>query len=179
MYACAWPFTDLQQTSTSPSNPASHLYNTTGIYSHFPDLSLPSPDKQGHIIRKKKRKGMHVPFSSSSPAHVCTHLPTSAFKWQLWIFIASIGVESVPPINYYWWCRCIVRGRLRRGNFQGERASAGSFDSSLNLKKTPEGANSTLIYQAVSCLCVYDVISACLNQIEGNPKHSDQCRERQ
>lgn len=67
-----------------------------------------------------------------------THLPTPAFKWQLWIFIASIGVESAPSINDYWWCRRIVRKATTEGKFSGRESAQGHSTQVWILRQTLE-----------------------------------------
>lgn len=99
-----------------------------------------------------------------------------AFKWHLWIFIASIGVESVPSINDYWWCRRIVM--RASANFQegarGHRAPFGISRHPLEATKVPRA---WFISPLSAYVCAGDVILGGLNQTEGNPEASDQCRE--
>lgn len=175
MDACAgvsvtfyWPSTDLHITLKSGITPVRHNRDLF-LLSRSP-LSLTA---QARPRYRKERAWMYAHFHHAhTPAHTC-------------IQMAAMNLHCIYRCGkrpFYKWL-LMMPLHCKESDYKGEifreRESAGSFYSSLNLKTNPGGANITLIYQPVSGLCVYDVISACLNQIERNPKRTDQCRDRQ
>lgn len=159
-----------------PHHPQIRHHTCTTQQRFIPTLrisSLPHRTSKAALLNtEKKRARMYAHFHHAhTPAHTC-------------IQMAAMNLHCIYRCGkrpFYKWL-LMMPPHCKESDYGGEifreRERAGSFYSSLNLKTNPGGADIALIYQPVSGLCVYDVIWACLNQIERNPKRTDQCRDR-
>lgn len=173
---------DLSLTFNRPQHHPRIRHHTCTTQQRFiPTFQTSSLPQQARPRYRKERAWTYAHFHphlqhARTPAHTCIQMAAMNlhciyrcgkrpfYKWLL-----------MMPLH----CKESDNGGEIFRERESERERAGSFYSSLNLKTNPGGSDITLIYQPVSGLCVYDFISACLNQIERNPKRTDQCWDRQ
>lgn len=181
MDACAgvsvtfyWPSPDLHITLKSGIAPVRHNRDLFSLaLSAF--VRQARPDYQ-----KSKSANARMPFSSHLQ-HTRAHTPA-----RIRIQMAAMNLHCIYRCGkrpFYKWLLMMPlhckRSDYAEEIFRERERAQGHSTRVWILRKPPKVPTGPWFIRPFPAYVCYDVISAGLNQIEGNPKHSDQCWERQ